>query len=271
MIPLHSIHSHSTPFDPAPLKLSQLNRTGFVMNEGSALLQSFQAADWATQWATLCFMKHCKLFNTCADIHQAAQQNPLLAGSLANLPPLDFSCSHVCRVLNTDTEAVAQAFGAAFEKALDAALNVDTDDQLKSCLDVLSVRGLSGTMKDAVYQALANVSLNLSGMERLTDCVPEGVRLLDSIEKACVSHLSLDGSESDLTPPSMVTHLSISPMSHNGTFLSFGQAHNGLPITPISQAGSHGNSFRIALHAMHDPDEIAEEEKKSASPRFGPL
>lgn len=277
MISLHPIHSHSTPFDQAPLKLSQLNRTAFVVNDNGALLQAFRSADWATQWAALCFMAHCNVLNSPTGIRQAAQNDPLLAGALEDLPSLTPSCRYVSNVLRSQY-VVPDAFGRAFRLALLAALNDGTDDRLRFCLAVLSMGGLSVEMKEAAFGALYSLPLDQEGQARVATCAPEeGVkkRLLQSFEAAGMSYLNLNTLGSDPTPLSEVTPLSISPMSHTGTVWSFGQPHNGQPITPISQAGHNGNSFHISLLAMHDssvgPSEIIEEEKKSASPRFGPL
>ncbi|WP_382159759.1 hypothetical protein [Hydrogenophaga sp. ANAO-22] len=277
MISSLPIRSPSTPFDSTPLKLSQMNRTAFVVNDNGALLQAFRSADWATQWAALCFMEHFNVLNAPTGIRQAAQNDPLLAGALEDLPSLNLSCRYVSNVLCSQ-HVVPDAFGRAFRRALLAALSADTDDRLRFCLTVLSAGGLSVEMKEAAFGALYSLSLDEEGQARVAACAPEeGVKkkLLQSFEAARISYLNLNSLGSDPTPPSEVTPLSISPMSHSGTVWSFGQPHNGQPITPISQAGHNGNSFHISLLAMHDssigPSEIAEEEKKSASPRFGPL
>ncbi|MGQ3000798.1 MAG: hypothetical protein ACT6UH_10225 [Hydrogenophaga sp.] len=269
--------SNSPSLDSTPLKLSQLNRTAFGVIENAALLQAFHSADWATQWAALCFMEHFNVLNAPTGIRQAAQNDPLLAGALEDLPSLNPSCRHVSDVLRSQ-HVVPDAFGEAFRRALLAALNADADDRLRFCLAVLSMGGLSIEMKEAAFGALYSLPLDEDGQARVAACAPEeGVKkkLLQSFEAAGISYLNLNSLGSDPTPPSEVTPLSISPMSHSGTVWSFGQPHNGQPITPISQAGHNGNSFHISLLAMHDssigPSEIIEEEKKSESPRFGPL
>lgn len=273
MISSLSFHSHSLPLDSTPLKLSQLNRTAFSVNENGPLLQAFHSADWATRWAALCFMKHVRVLDKCLEIRQAAQDDPLLADALGDLPPLNPDCRFVSHVL-LGMDGVPQAFGRAFRLALVAALNANTNDRLRFCLAVLSAGGLSDEMRLAAFEALVDLKLTDSQKARVGECVPdEGVKkkLLESFEAAGMSslHLSQNGTEHDLTPQSVITELTISPTSNNGTIMSFGQPHNGQPITPISQTGPNGSSFHISLISMHgfntDHSEITEEEK-SVSP-----
>lgn len=276
MISSLSVRPPFTSCHSTPPNLSRLNRTAFVVQENAALLQAFQSADWATQWATLCFMQHAGVLDLCAGIWQAAQNAPLLADALGDWPLLDPSCRFVSDVLRSE-HGVPDAFGRAFGLALLAALSADTNERLTSCLAVLSAGGLSSEMKLAAWGAVYSLPLDDEGKARVAACAPEeGVRkqLLESFEAAGMSSLNLNSVESDLTPQSEVTESSISPVSHSGTFRSFGLPDNGQPITPISQTGANGNSFHISLISMQDasigPSEMAEEEKKSASPRLGP-